>query len=825
VTTYYGVSAPLGSGKTTAAVEFSGHAARVGEKFVIAQPSIKLINQSLRQFRERWPNVAVRAIHSSTTSNVAREIASHTKTSSNGEVLFITHSSLLQCPYWNRGGDWNLIIDEAPQTFYNAEFTLPVNYRVLLPALEAHPYNVRYSRLIPGDAALSNEIAENRGNDQVNALFQEFVRRLKSDRWNMFVLSEQFERFQRDEVSDGKLLVFGLIDPRIFDGFASVAIMSANLQRTIVYQHLVQAGHSFATHEAIEKRLRFRKHENGDLLTIHYAVDDGNWSKHKRDKSVLVEGETFSVNDLIVGGAMELFGEEEFVWLANKDIEDTAPFEGAGIMLPHSPHGLNCFQHIHNAAVLPALNPSPALYGFLDEVAHLNSDEVRQAVYHESVYQAAGRISTRNSADETPKHLVVADRAAAEALAELYPGADVVRLPFSDLIPEGQKVGRRRIHASDTVRKAEHRNRHKSDLLTQLDQVNGFSSETKLPYSYKVNSSLTDATFGGSLFHDIGSKYPAMNLSGISPSDFIEFLRDLHTRNVAKPDAWLWSPAEFESKAGVDTGRGLANITAIHGVFLDNDGGDLRPDEFAGMFPYLMMVIHNSSSSSPDHTKWRAIIPTTCAMTIDVHREVMLQIRQALNRRDYFDKRQLEKRAKKGLGGKCHGFDPSKYTASSMFYLPGQATACPVASFFLTFDDGKRHAINPYQWIDKTIINHQPEPEPELLVAPSNSMSFERKDPKLTRALKLMEAEQVEHRQTNYQERVEAAMQRWRYHGKGTGNHEFFVLAASLAANGMDRIEIQQTLYAESVYAHGAMSQRDRRAAIPDIMNRLRCAS
>jgi hypothetical protein len=494
-------------------------------------------------------------------------------------------------------------------------------------------------------------------------------------------------------------------------------------------------------------------------------------------------------------------------------------------MLPHSPHGLNCFQHIHNAAVLPALNPSPALYGFLDEIAHLNSDDVRQAVYHEAVYQAAGRISTRNPADRTPKHLVVADRAAAEALAELYPGADVVRLPFSGLIPEGQKVGRRRIHASDAVRKADHRMRHKSDLLAQLDQVNGYSSETLLPYSYKVNSSLTDATFGGSLFCDIGSKYPAMNLSGISPSDFIEFLRDLHTRNVAKPDAWLWSPAEFESKAGVDTGRGLANIAAIHGVFLDNDEGDLRPDEFAAMFPHLMMVIHNSSSSSPDHTKWRAIIPTTCAMTIDVHREVMLQIRQALNRRGYYDRRQLEKRAKKSLGGKCHGFDPSKYTASSMFYLPGQAVAGPEASFFLTFDDGKRQAINPYQWIDKTIINHIPEPEPESSVVAEEPISTLRKDPKLTRALKLMEAEQVAHRQTNYQERVEAAMQRWRHHGKGTGNYEFFVLAASLAATGMDRTEVRLMLCAESVYAHGSESQKDRRAAIPGIMNRLKCAA
>src|SRR5258708_4606311 len=178
----------------------------------------------------------------------------------------------------------------------------------------------------------------------------------------MFVLSEQFERFQGGQITDGKLLVFGLIDSNIFDGFASVTIMSANLDRTIMYQHLLESGHSFVAHQDIENRLRFRKHENGDLLTIHYAVEDGNWSKRKRNQTVQVGDDIFSVNDVIMAGAMELFGNDEFVWLANKDIEGTELFGGTGTKLPHSPHGLNCYQHLHNAAVLPALNPSPALY-------------------------------------------------------------------------------------------------------------------------------------------------------------------------------------------------------------------------------------------------------------------------------------------------------------------------------------------------------------------------------------------------------------------------------------------------------------------------------
>jgi hypothetical protein len=848
VTTYYGVSAPLGSGKTTAAIGFAAYGAQAGEKIVIAQPSIRLIDQSLQQFRETRPNLAVRSIHGESCQNVARGITEHTTSSSGGEVLFITHTALMQCPHWDRRKEWHLIIDEAPQVFWHMEYALPANYGVLLPALSTEPYNIRYSQLVPGNMGLLEEIAENRGGDQVYGLFQELGRKMVSHKWDMFVLNEQWERFQTGLVTDGKLLVFGLADPMIFNGFADVTMMSANLERTIAYQHFVQHGHTFTPQKNITNKLRFTKHDNGDLLTIHYAVEDGSWSKRKRNGKIDLGDEIWTVNDLIVMGTLDLFDDKDFVWLANKDIENSDPFHGRGIKLPHSPHGLNSFQHIHNAAVLPALNPTPALYNFLDEVAHLNPDEIRQAVYHEAVYQAAGRISTRNLNDRAPKHVVVADRAAAEALADLYPGANVMRLPLADLIPESGKSGRRRIHDSDADRKAAYRKRHKTELLRQLDEVNGIlsetklpytykdissltdevngiSSETKLPYTYKDISSLTDAAFGGSLFGDVRRKHPFANLSAIPPSDFIAFMRDLHTRNVAKPDSGLWSPSEFESKPGVSTGRGLANITAVHGVFLDNDGGDLSPEEFAAMLPHYMMVIHNSSSSTPDHMKWRAIIPTTCAMTIDVHREMMLQIRQALNRRGYFDKKQLAKKAETGLGGKCHGFDPSKYNAASMFYLPAQAAAGPHASFFHVFDGGKRKAINPYQWIDKTIINHQPEPEPLPATVKSIPAPPVRKDPKLTRALLLIESEKRKHHRQNYEERVDAAIQRWHEHPKGSGNQAFFDLAMALAGAGMERSEIKDTLYAEAAYAHGQDSQRDRRAAISHIMSKLRCAA
>jgi hypothetical protein len=247
------------------------------------------------------------------------------------------------------------------------------------------------------------------------------------------------------------------------------------------------------------------------------------------------------------------------------------------------------------------------------------------------------------------------------------------------------------------------------------------------------------------------------------------------------------------------------------------DGGDLSADEFAAMFPHLMMVIHNSASSTPGAPRWRAIIPTTCAMTIEVHREIMSQLRQVLNRRGYFDKRQIAKRREKGLSGRFHGFDHTKYTAARMFYLPAQAAAGPDASFFLTFDGGKRRAINPYHWIDRTIINHRTEPQPEP-VQPVQQPLPATACPKLMRMREMIAEEETAKAKANLVQRRSAAIERWRHALPGDGNGAFFQLGVDLRSAGMSVADIGTTLWQEASYGR---HQSERRAQIKHIMRSL----
>ena len=820
MTSIYGVSAPLGSGKTTAAIEFAGLRAKAGERFVIAQPTIDLIKQSTEQFRERWPNVPTREIHGGTCGNVSRAITEHTKQSMWGEVLFITHSALCQDTYWHRRADWHLIIDEAPSVFWMKEISLPVHHASLMPALEGEPYNLRYWRLVAGDDHLLERIARNQREDDFDRLYSDVARKLLSSKWEVYVLAEQFQRLKSGEVTDGKMSVFGLLDPLALTGFATTTIMSANLENTIAYRHLVERGYTFVPHKAITKGLRFNKHTNGRLLTVYYAMA-GQWSKRRRDRTVSVEGADTKVGDLLVRSALDLFGDEPFAWQANKDVEKDDPFGGLGSKLPHVAHGLNRFQHLHNAVVIPALNPSPVLYNFLDEVAHIDPDEVRDGIYHEAVYQTAGRISTRNLADQTPKRIVVADEHAAERLAELYPGAKIVPLGCADLIPDSAKRGPKRKHSNDADRKRAYRSSRNSALVAQLDSLR---RETNFLIDVYRNSSRPHhAIFGGSLFSNKHSRHALHHDGQITAADFLKWLRELHMRRVDKEDFLLWSPAEFGVQGPeLETHRGLANVSAIWGIWLDNDGGGLAPAEFAALFPGLEMVIYNTHSSTNDATRYRVMIPTTTPLTIDVHTEIVQQIRKSLNKRGYFDRKQLEKRASSGRDGKPHGFDYSKFGAASMFYLPAQAAAGPDHSFFYATQGDKRMPIDPYQWVAKTVINHAPEPEPTSSTT-ERSVALARKDPKLTQFLEMMASETHHRCFPDFEHQIEQAIQRWRSHPKKTGNDEFFELAKTLARLGMSHCDLEQRLFAESHYAHGNTSLRDRRSDIPRILSWLEC--
>ena len=124
---------------------------------------------------------------------------------------------------------------------------------------------------------------------------------------------------------------------------------------------------------------------------------------------------------------------------------------------------------------------------------------------------------------------------------------------------------------------------------------------------------------------------------------FIDGLRWWHQFAYERKEAnGLISPSIFDPSLSEDTSRGLANIRAIWGIWLDNDGGDLTHQEFARLFPRLRMVISNRYSSTPEKPRWRVFIPTTIAMPIAAYKAIGEQIMRTVNRAGYWSQKQLD---------------------------------------------------------------------------------------------------------------------------------------------------------------------------------------
>jgi hypothetical protein len=523
--------------------------------------------------------------------------------------------------------------------------------------------------------------------------------------------------------------------------------------------------------------------------------------------------------------------------MGNRDIPDDI-FGGHGHRLPNSPFGLNPYQHIHNACVLSALLPCPAHFAFLDALG-FDSKEVKRAGCWQSCYQAAMRTSLRNPDDTNPKTVIVMDRATADWMATMFPGCTVASLDGIGSLPMKGRPGRPRQYEDGADRKRAHRDRFKLELQAALDLVNrgnrviGQFPELATTLRQQMSEfrygkdhclmtlgrSDLDA-IGGTIFASVGRAAPLDFFPLRDIETFIEGLRFFHSfSNPSKEANGLISPAIFDPKLAENTKRGLANIRAIWGIWLDNDGGDLSHNEFARLFTRLRMAIFNSYSSTTDEPRWRAFIPTTVAMPIAAYNAITGQIMLTMNRAGYWSQQQLDNDPRI-RSRKHHGFDMSKLTPSSLFYLPCQA-ANAADSFFKDYCDKNRAPLDPYEWAGYAANHARLEPEQAIQPAPSKPVPPpmpETQCPKLRLVRELLRQEQVSKFNDSRLELQQAAIERWHGAPPKGGNKAFFQLGVDLRSSGMTLPEIETALWHELV---NARHRTERRSQVKSIIRTL----
>lgn len=471
------VNAFAGAGKTYDAICWAlMEAATAQRKTVMVFKSKQLIEQAYAdaidfRLQNSWTN-EITEIHSNLIQvvegdrTVTEMIQEHLNAAiaSDGELLMITEAAFLGLQHWPNRYLWTCICDEIADITPAIKANLPENHHLLTQHLKLTPMRDKYSEVgfAAGGKQALIKIAENPSRDEVNKVLSPIAKRLISPIYQSYVLTAQFNRLinQVGNPRGRQLEVFSLLQPTVFgadgprsfrakDGslgqadmrFAEVIIMGAAVELSMLRRIWPAIAVQFVPHRQIGKKLRYDKHTCGDRLSIHYVFET-EWSKEFAGKTSTLDGGDVTNIEVLQHACDVVFSGQPFVYLVNKDREKQIKrdFEESGEQLPNSPWGLNTYQGFHNAAVLSALNPTPAHQKFLGHLCQ-NRDTVRDALFHSQIYQAVMRTSLRDINAAEQVQVLVPDRSSAVALAGYFDGCSCGKLPLSLIETSKKKLG------------------------------------------------------------------------------------------------------------------------------------------------------------------------------------------------------------------------------------------------------------------------------------------------------------------------------------------------------------------------------------------------
>src|SRR6516165_3988868 len=200
----------------------------------------------------------------------------------------------------------------------------------------------------------------------------------------------------------------------------------------------------------------------------------------ERLKDGATETDSRNNRERLIDTTRRLFGEEPFVWQANKAYDDS-PFGTNASRLPNVPHGLNDYAAYRNIAFLSALHPTPDHYRFL---AHhgLDSTAVYNAIYYQAVYQSVMRTALRDPNNQHVINVFVSDFGAAQYLQSIFPGAKLVKVD-SGIVEDAatiEKTGRKRKWQDDADKMRQYRQQAREQQIQVLNKQ--LNLILKLPY-------------------------------------------------------------------------------------------------------------------------------------------------------------------------------------------------------------------------------------------------------------------------------------------------------------------------------------------------------
>lgn len=794
--TFYYVSACAGSGKTTTAMKAIGKGVQLGDKFIVAQPTKQLIENTVASQRNQISLMGAKTAVITSDRYPGKTHSEFIKAVNDAtvDVIFTTHSTVMSCWQIANKGKWNLIIDEIPNVDVPFHANLSLTWNDWMKHVRVEDAGDADAMLVYPNVGAERTVQEwawNELQDDVIAVTQSFWEMLVNPNYRLSITKADWQTVGFDGTA--KLHAHGTLLPTILQGWNRVTIMGANFDNSLLSIVWRSMGIDFQPDRAIVVTNATHPLAAGQRARIHYFTER-NWSKYLRNQ----------IGFHVIAEKLAQHVSGQHIWSANNDVETYMWKAKDGTRIAPISHGLNSYVGFDKAVYLAALNDTPAHAKWLENNYGLDRDEIGKAKSFEAAYQMVMRTNLRDQKGNLDVDIYVADRRTADYLNSLLPGSKqfFLDLGLKELGASGRDLSQKKATKSNAERRKETYEKKKrfkdetTEITNLLMEMQGalradeiapmLSFETSIHSTEVVTESFTS-------FDQIKT--------------VLEGMYELQYKS--KDENLLITGATFSAGAESETKKGLDAFLFTQVMQLDFDDSQLDPILAARLFNDIKHVAYNSFNNGRDGLfRYRMFFPLTKPVTVEAYQLIWDVLAQRVIDAGY----QVDKKRK----GAQSGLDVSKRTPVAWMYAPCQAKE-KANSFW--YDNWNAEMMDPIKFIDRA-----PAERPEYAeVAPVDNRSEKLKE-MLTLINKprgmsndAMERETAERKK---KQAYENALGRWQATGSGEGNDNFFKFGASLKSAGYDLIEIKQLL--EQHYADSASDAKARKAQIGSIMSSLK---
>ncbi|MDR8400425.1 hypothetical protein NE850_29360 [Paraburkholderia sp. USG1] len=790
-TKIYLVDGVCGSGKTQAMIQHISKSHVAGLKFVVAQPTKRLCEETTAQLEKLGVSVTYVSNDdpkmAGKTYAVYQQAARKLASLKTGGVVITTHHTFFANQHHVSDATrhkLHLFFDEIPQVDSTSYLNVKKHHDFIeqhfdvtdfgdnhLLELSIRPgSNVEIESMLEAGLAGTDIFLKGKEVRDFLGVALDAGRKkyLNKARWN----TRDFNEYQ--------LQMHSLLMPDAFHDWNTCRIMGANAKSSMMYMLWQHYGAEF---EDDKKFVLKKTHPElaNRRIEIHY-FSDCIWSKSLRDKA----SNRFDNLSVAVD---ELFQCQRSLWVANNDVNDSEWKVENSTRISNICHGINEYREVNNIAFLSALNDVPAHFEFVARRFGVDNCSLKRAKSLETLYQAVMRTSLRVPHSTETVRIVVGDKDQADFLSDLFTNAKVFALDqVESAWGEAHKT----------------RGRPKQQITKSQNERKKESDQRKNAYQRALERVTKNTIDEGIIVTHESSIYSRNNeLISATAARWDEvlalFTEAFDVKYRSKKDNSLLNFVSFKSDSRT---KSKADIEYVTGIQLDFDSGMLSWQRASAILSDIKHFTYNSFNNGKENTlRFRIVIPFDRPVTIEIAEALWDVLAVRVRSDGWF----VGRSPNKAEQARNSGLDVSKRPANSFYYAPCQSVFGKKWSFFDT-----KYWHQPV-WNVPHAIGNMTVDFPEY-VEVETTVNRGEKLKALIDAIKSRANAACEEADTenNRRERIiERAEARWQQCAAGEGHHEWFVLACSYFRAGLDLIEVETQMRSQLQYARSQAKRRN----------------